>query len=155
MQVSVPHVLLDACPRHSPCPPAVSKPLAWLMPTHPLIPQLKIWSRGGVGSGRPPLWVKRSITLGTSLVVQWWRPRTSSVGDTGSIPGLGGSHVPQSSWACAPQLLSLCAAATEGWLLWSCALQREKPLQWEAHAQQLEKAHMQQRRPNNQKYINN
>ena len=32
----------------------------------------------------------------------------TSAGDTGSVPGLGGSHVPQSSWAWAPaQLLSL------------------------------------------------
>ena len=28
--------------------------------------------------------------------------------DTGSSPGLGGSHMPQSNWACEPQLLSLC-----------------------------------------------
>ena len=27
--------------------------------------------------------------------------------DTGSSPGLGGSHVPRSGWACEPQLLSL------------------------------------------------
>ena len=27
--------------------------------------------------------------------------------DTGSSPGLGRSHVPRSSWACEPQLLSL------------------------------------------------
>ena len=31
----------------------------------------------------------------------------ASAGDTGSSPGLGGSHVPQSNWACEPQLLSL------------------------------------------------
>ena len=34
-----------------------------------------------------------------------------SAGDTGSIPGSGGSHMPQSNWAGAPQLLSLCSAA--------------------------------------------
>ena len=32
----------------------------------------------------------------------------ANAGDTGSSPGLGGSHMPRSSWARAPQLLSLC-----------------------------------------------
>ena len=32
----------------------------------------------------------------------------ASAGDTGSSPGLGGSHMPRSSWAHEPQLLSLC-----------------------------------------------
>ena len=31
----------------------------------------------------------------------------ASAGDTGSIPGLGKSHMPQSNWAREPQLLSL------------------------------------------------
>ena len=31
----------------------------------------------------------------------------ANAGDTGSSPGLGGSHVPRSSWAREPQLLSL------------------------------------------------
>ena len=31
----------------------------------------------------------------------------ANAGDTGSSPGLGRSHVPRSSWARAPQLLSL------------------------------------------------
>ena len=31
----------------------------------------------------------------------------ANAGDTGSSPGLGGSHMPPSSWACGPQLLSL------------------------------------------------
>ena len=31
----------------------------------------------------------------------------ASAGDTGSGPGLGGSHMPRSSWAREPQLLSL------------------------------------------------
>ena len=31
----------------------------------------------------------------------------ASAGDTGSSPGLGGSHVPRSDWAREPQLLSL------------------------------------------------
>ena len=33
--------------------------------------------------------------------------------DTGSIPDLGGSHVPRSNWTCALKLLNQCAAATE------------------------------------------
>ena len=32
----------------------------------------------------------------------------ANAGDTGSSPGLGGSHVPRSDWAREPQLLSLC-----------------------------------------------
>ena len=40
----------------------------------------------------------------------------ASAGDTGSSPGLGGSHMPRSSWACEPQLLSLCV-----WSLCSAA----------------------------------
>ena len=31
----------------------------------------------------------------------------ADAGDTGSSPGLGRSHMPRSSWACEPQLLSL------------------------------------------------
>ena len=31
----------------------------------------------------------------------------ANVGDAGSSPGLGGSHMPRSSWAREPQLLSL------------------------------------------------
>ena len=31
----------------------------------------------------------------------------ANAGDTGSSPGLGGSHMPQSNWAPEPQLLSL------------------------------------------------
>ena len=31
----------------------------------------------------------------------------ANAGDTGSSPGLGGSHMPRSSWAREPQLLSL------------------------------------------------
>ena len=42
----------------------------------------------------------------------------ANAGDTGSSPGLGGSHMPRSSWAREPQLLSLqvwslCSAARE------------------------------------------
>ena len=38
----------------------------------------------------------------------------ANAGDTGSSPGLGRSHMPQSSWAREPQLLSL-----HVWSLWS------------------------------------
>ena len=58
--------------------------------------------------------------LGTSLVAQWLRICLSgfpggavveslpaNAGDTGSSPGLGGSHMPRSGWAHEPQLFSL------------------------------------------------
>ena len=67
----------------------------------------------------------------------------ASAGDTGSSPGPGGSHVPRSNEARAPQLLSLCSRAREPQLLspgaaaaGACALWRERPLQWEACARQ-------------------
>ena len=41
----------------------------------------------------------------------------ADAGDAGSSPGLGGSHMPWSSWACAPQLLSLRSGAQEPQLL--------------------------------------
>ena len=42
----------------------------------------------------------------------------ANAGDTGSSPGLGGSHMPRSGWAREPQLLSL--------LIWSlCSATRE------------------------------
>ena len=31
----------------------------------------------------------------------------ANAGDSGSSPGLRGSHMPRSNWACEPQLLSL------------------------------------------------
>ena len=37
----------------------------------------------------------------------------ANAGDMGSSPGLGGSHMPWSNWACEPQLLSL-RSATRG-----------------------------------------
>ena len=40
----------------------------------------------------------------------------ANAGDTGSSPGLGGSHMPRSDWAREPQLLSLCV-----WSLCSAA----------------------------------
>ena len=41
----------------------------------------------------------------------------ASAGDTGSSPGPGGSHMPRSNWARAPQLLSLRSRACEPQLL--------------------------------------
>ena len=41
----------------------------------------------------------------------------ANAGDMGSSPGLGRSHVPRSSWARAPQLLSLRSGAFEPQLL--------------------------------------
>ena len=49
----------------------------------------------------------------------------ANVGDTGSSPALGGSHMPRSSWARAPQLLSLCCRAREPQLLSPCATTTE------------------------------
>ena len=43
----------------------------------------------------------------------------ANAGDTGSSPGLGRSHMPRSSWAREPQLLSLRSRA--------CAPQQERP----------------------------
>ena len=56
----------------------------------------------------------------------------ASTGDTGSGPGLGGSHMPRSSWTCVPQLLSLCCRAREPQLIRPehpkvLALQQERP----------------------------
>ena len=70
-------------------------------------------------------------------------------GDMGSSPGLGGSHMPRSSWAREPQLLSL--------RVWSvCSATREAALvrgprtamKSGPRLPQLEKALAQKRRPN-------
>ena len=72
----------------------------------------------------------------------------ANAGDTGSSPGLGRSHMPQSNYACVPQLLSLHSGAHESQLLSppatttearaprAHALQQEKPPQCEARAPQ-------------------
>ena len=44
----------------------------------------------------------------------------ANAGDTGSSPGLGGSHMPRSGWAREPQLLSLCV-----WSLFSATRGRD------------------------------
>ena len=73
----------------------------------------------------------------------------ADVGDTGSSPGLGGSHMPWSSWAREPQLLSL--------RIWSlCSARREAAIvrglrtamRSGPRLPQLEKALAQKRRPN-------
>ena len=72
----------------------------------------------------------------------------ANAGDTGSSPGPGRSHMPQSNEARAPQLLSLRSRACEPQLLSPHATttealaprarapQQKKPPQWEAHALQ-------------------
>ena len=76
----------------------------------------------------------------------------ANAGHTGSSPGLGGSHMPRSSWACGPQLLSL--------RVWSlCPAVREAAtvrgprtaMKSGPHLPQLEKALTQKRRPNTAK----
>ena len=53
----------------------------------------------------------------------------ANAGDTGSSPGLRGSHMPWSSWARAPQLLSPRATTTEARTPGAGAPQRERPPQ--------------------------
>ena len=75
----------------------------------------------------------------------------ADAGDTGSSPGLGGSHMPRSNWAHEPQLLSL--------RIWSHAPQREAATVRGPHtamksgprSPQLEKALTQEWRPNTAK----
>ena len=76
----------------------------------------------------------------------------ANAGDTGSSPGLGGSHMPRSNWARGPQLLSL--------RVWSlCCAVREAArvrgprttMKSGPHLPQLEKALAQKRRPNTAK----
>ena len=76
----------------------------------------------------------------------------ANAGDTGSIPGPGRSHIPGSK-ARAPQLLSLHSRAHEPQLLSPCAATREATATCTAtksspRSPQLEKAHVQQQRPN-------
>ena len=82
----------------------------------------------------------------------------ANAGDTGLSPGLGRSHMPQSSWAREPQPLSLrvwslCSATKRG-------RDSERPAhrdeEWPPLAATREKALAQKRRPNTAKniYIN-
>ena len=76
----------------------------------------------------------------------------ANAGDTGSSPGLGGSHMPWSNWAREPQLLSLriwslCSATREATIVrGSRTAMKSGP-----HLPQLEKALAQKRRPNTAK----
>ena len=76
----------------------------------------------------------------------------ANAGDTGSSPGLGGSHVPRSGWARGPQLLglrvwSLCSAAGEAAIVGGPrTAMRSGP-----RLPQLEKALAQKRRPKDRK----
>ena len=72
----------------------------------------------------------------------------ANAGDTGSSPGLGGSHMPRSNWTCEPQLLSLrvwslCSSAGEA------AIVRgpRTAMKSGPRLPQLEKALAQKRRP--------
>ena len=47
---------------------------------------------------------KRGVSFPGGAVVE---SLPANAGDTGSSPGLGGSHMPRSGWAREPQLLSL------------------------------------------------
>ena len=76
----------------------------------------------------------------------------ANAGDTGSGPGLGGSHMPRSDWAREPELLSL--------RVWSlCSATREAAImrgprtgmKSGPRSPQLEKALAQKRRPNTAK----
>ena len=73
----------------------------------------------------------------------------ANAGDTGSSPGLGGSHVPRSDWAREPQLLSLrvwslCSATREAAILRG----PRTAMKSSPRLPQLEKALAQKRRPN-------
>ena len=73
----------------------------------------------------------------------------ADAGDTGSSPGLGGSHMPRNGWAREPQLLSLrvwslCSATREAVTVRGPrTVMRSGP-----RLPQLEKALAQKRRPN-------
>ena len=78
-----------------------------------------------------------------------------NAGDTGSSPGLGVSHMPRSSWAREPQLLSqrvwsLCSATREAVIVRGPrTVMKSGP-----RLPQLEKALSQKRRPNTAIKIN-
>ena len=76
----------------------------------------------------------------------------ANAGDTGSSPGLGGSHMPRSGWAREPQLLSLrvwslCSATGEAAIVRGLrTAMRSGP-----RLPQLERALAQRQRPNTAK----
>ena len=76
----------------------------------------------------------------------------ANAGDAGSSPGPGGSHMPRSDWARAPQLLSLrvwslCSAAREA----ATVRDPRTAMRSGPRSPQLEKALAQKRRPNTAK----
>ena len=76
----------------------------------------------------------------------------ASAGDTGSSPGLGRSHMPQSGWARGPQLLSLrvwslCSATREAAIVRGLRTAMKSG----PRLPQLEKALAQKRTPNTTK----
>ena len=76
----------------------------------------------------------------------------ANAGDTGSGPGLGGSHMPWSNWAREPQLLSLrvwslCSATGEAAIVRGLRTAMKSG----PRLPQLEKALAQKRRPNTAK----
>ena len=76
----------------------------------------------------------------------------ANAGDTGSSPGLGGSHMPQSNWAREPQLLSLrvwnlCSATREAAIVRGLRTAMKSG----PRSPQLEKALAQKQRPNTAK----
>ena len=76
----------------------------------------------------------------------------ANAGDTGSSPGLGRSHMPRSSWAREPQLLSLhvwslCSATREAAIVRGLHTAMESG----PHLPQLEKVLAQKQRPNTAK----
>ena len=73
-------------------------------------------------------------------------------GDTGSSPGLGGSHMPQSNWAREPQLLSLCVWSPRATTREAAIVRGPRTaMKRGPRLPQLEKARAQQRRPNTAK----
>ena len=76
----------------------------------------------------------------------------ANAGHMGSSPGLGGSHMPQSGWACRPQLLSLrvwslCSAMGEA----AAVRGPRAAMKSGPRLPELEKALTQKRRPNTAK----
>ena len=76
----------------------------------------------------------------------------ANAGDTGSSPGLGGSHMPRSDWAREPQLLSLrvwslCSTAGEA----ATVRGPRTAMKSGPRSPQLEKTLAQKRRPNTAK----
>ena len=73
----------------------------------------------------------------------------ANAGDTGSSPGLGGSHMPRSNWARGPRLLSLrvwglCSAAREATIVRG----PRTAMKSGPRLPQLEEAFAQKQRPN-------